>query len=79
MKTLNIKRTCESVDESCGDAGPKFEFVTSKGDGGEVKGDSVDGDDKLVEDEVDQYYIERRPKLKLKETNLVKLLEIKIK
>jgi hypothetical protein len=58
------KRTCESEDESCGDAGPEPEPVSSEGDASQVDRDSVDRDDELGEHQVDQDQIERRSELK---------------
>ena len=57
------EETCESVNESSGDAGLETELVSSKRDWGQVDRNPVDGNDELVEDHVDQHDVERRPKL----------------
>jgi hypothetical protein len=62
------KRTCESEYESCGDAGPEPEPVSSEGDTSQVDRDSVDWDDELGEHQVDQDQIERRSELKYEKT-----------
>ena len=57
------EETCESVNESSGDAGLETELVSSKRDRGQVDGNPEDGNDELVEDHVDQHDVKRRPKL----------------